>query len=299
MTVIMPLSHLRCILPAQSLGRARPPQVDPLCLTPKWRCPFAKEWIRLPLGPGKDEGVVEMLPAPLAIAALLFHPSNWPDMHKQAQELKMPDSGVRVHAHPFSCDEALRCQAQVDAKPREPNVRNLLVGLNFGDDKTDVERMSSAHAVHLKLLNTGREQWYQRQSKLLLALLPIFKRDEDAAALDNTFAAQRLYQRALSLLLVLLEVCARFGIKVTHRYGQHLGSRARHMPMLACVNVACATHMRAMQAARHLPPVAAVLAVVHRPRPDQGPDRGAPILPGAVRSPSWWGAYAYHMMLIC
>ena len=187
--------------------------MDPECLNPKWRCPLAKQWITVPVD---KEHTVELLPPPLAIAALLFHPRNWPGMHREACELER-GAGNRVYSHPFSADEALRCQEKVDAKPQEDNVTQLLAGLNIGDDKTEVERMSSAHAVHLKLLNTGKDEWYQRQSKICLAILPKFRKDEDAQQLDNTKAAHLLYQRSLSLLLVLLEVCARHGILMTHR----------------------------------------------------------------------------------
>ena len=212
-------------------------QVDPRCLKPNMRCTLAQQWLTIPI----DElgNKVEMLPLPLAIAALLFHPKNWGGMEQRAEELHVPSTGARVWAHPFSCDEALRCQAEVDAKPREAGVTNLLVGGCAGDDKTDVERMASAHAVHLKLLNTALAEWFERQSKVLLALLPIYKRDEDDQPLDNTRAAQQLYQRALSLLLVLLEVCARKGILMRHKYARQgwfmpflLQSYAWHMPVI-------------------------------------------------------------------
>ena len=197
-----------------------PPQVDPHCLEPKWRCTLAQQWITVPIDAEGHE--VEMLPLPLAIAALLFHPKNWEDMEKEASVLRMPGSGERVWSHPFSADEAVRCQAEVDGKPPVEGEKNLLVGGNAGDDKTELERMLAAHALHLKLLNTGKRQWYERQSKLLLALLPIFKRDEDAAPLDNAKAAQVLYQRALSLILVLLEACARLGIRMHHKYDRRI-----------------------------------------------------------------------------
>ena len=209
-----------------------PPQVDMHCMSPKFQVPLAKQWQTLPIGKqgGNEEYSVELLPLPLAIAALLFHPKNWDGMWQKAEK-KEPD-GVREYSHPFTCDEALRCQAEVDAKPKVDGVTNLLVGLNLGDDKTEVERMRSAHAVHLKLLNTGKLQWFMRHSKILLALLPMFAKDEDAQQLDNTRAGQQLYQRALALLLVLMEVCARLGILMTSRYkgdGDLLLAYARHM----------------------------------------------------------------------
>jgi len=183
-------------------------------LGPKWQTPLAKEWLKLPID--KEGHDVELLPPPLAIAALLFHPKNWDGMHRKAAEVR-DGNGDRVYDHPFSCTEAVRCQAEVDGKAEEEGVTHLLAGLNLGDDKTDVERMASAHAVHLKLLNTAWANWRERQSKILLAILPKYLKDPDAAQLDNSKAKQRLYQRALALLLVLMEVCARLGIKMTHR----------------------------------------------------------------------------------
>ena len=185
------------------------------CLKPKWRAPLAKEWLTLPID--QEGHTVELLPPPLAIAALLFHPKNVEGMHFAAAEQSRPGSGERVIGHAFSADEAIRCQAVVDAKPAEPGVTQVLAGVNLGDDKTEVERMASAHAVHLKLLNTGAAEWFQRQSKLLLAIFPNFTKDQDAAPLDNTKARLLLYQRSLALLLVLIEVCARHGILMTHR----------------------------------------------------------------------------------
>jgi len=202
--------------PAQIVSAGARQQVETDCLKPKWRAPLAQQWITLPID--QEGHSVELLPPPLAIAALLFHPKNVGGMHWEACEQETrPGSGVRAYGHPFTCDEALRCQAEVAAKPAEPGVTQVVAGVNLGDDKTEVERMASAHAIHLKMLNTGAAEWFERQSKLLLAIFPNFKKDEDAAALDNTKAKKLLYQRALSLLLVLLEVCARLGIKMTHR----------------------------------------------------------------------------------
>ena len=191
--------------------------MDTHCMSPKFQVPLAKEWLTLPLGKqaGEEKYAVELLPLPLAVAALLFHPKNWDGMWRRAEEKER--DGVREFGHPFTCDAALRCQVEVDAKPQEPGVTNLLAGLNLGDDKTDVERMRSAHAIHLKLLNTAKGEWFMRHSKILLALLPMYIRDEDALQLDNTRASQHLYQHALALLLVLMEVCARLGILMHSR----------------------------------------------------------------------------------
>ena len=100
----------------------------------------------------------------------------------------------------------------------------------MGKDKTDVERMRSVDALHIKLLNTGLKEWHQRQSKVLGALFPILEKDEDAQPVDNARSAQRLYQRSMALYLVCLEVCARKGIRVTHKYPPACGSAyASHM----------------------------------------------------------------------
>ena len=217
------------------LASWHPPQVDKQCLRPKFQVTLAKHWQELPID--SDGHTVELLPPPLA-AALLFHPKNWKDMHKRATGLHMRRSGERVYQHPFSCDEALRCQAEVDAKPLEPGVTPLLVGVNVGDDKTETERMESEHPLHLKLLNTGKEQWLKRHSKILLAVLSKYRKDEDDSALDVTRGRMLLYQRDLALVFVLLEVCAKKGIKMTHRSlpPQH------HRP--ACIFQEYALHMQ-------------------------------------------------------
>ena len=112
----------------------------------------------------------------------------------------------------------------------DPEVIDILVGLAMGKDKTDVERMRSVDALHIKLLNTGLKEWHQRQSKILGALFPILERDEEDAAVDHARGKQQLYQRSMALYLVCLEVCARKGIRVTHRCPPATGSvYASHM----------------------------------------------------------------------
>ena len=167
--------------------------------------------------------MTELLFPSLAIASLAFHPRNWPNLHKRAQAVfEAPGATERVYGHPFSADEALRAQAIVDALPPEYDglgrlVVQLLVGLNLGKDKTDVERMKSLDALHLKLLNTGLGEWFMRQSKILLSLAPGFIRDDDVSQAANARAKQVQYQRSLALVLVCLEVCAKKGILCTHR----------------------------------------------------------------------------------
>ena len=105
----------------------------------------------------------EMIPPALAIAALVFHPKLWAGMWKAAhvqeakgeEELGGGPDGERVYGHPFTCDEALRCQAVVDAKPEVEGETNMLLGLGMGKDKSDLEREKSADITHLKVLNTA------------------------------------------------------------------------------------------------------------------------------------------------
>jgi len=181
--------------------------------------PLPKEWRRHPLdAQGKYE--LQMLPPPLAIAILLFHPRSWPHMWRKA-EAKFNEEGERVYGHPFTCEELERAQEeleeQLQALELDPEVIHILVGLAMGKDKTDVERMRSVDALHMKLLNTGMKQWHQRQSKVLGALFPILERDEEDLPVDHARSHQVLYNRSMALYLVCLEVCARKGIRVTHR----------------------------------------------------------------------------------
>jgi len=90
--------------------------------------------------------------------------------------------------------------------------------------------MRSMDALHMKLLNTGLQEWHQRQSKVLGALFPILERDELDTDQDHARSTQRLYQRSMALYLVCLEVCARKGIRVTLRCPPATGSSyASHM----------------------------------------------------------------------
>ncbi len=208
------------------------PQVDAHCLDPRYALPLAKEWCSLKLDAG-GKYELQMLPPALAIAVLLFHPKNWPNMWTKA-EAKFTEGGDRQYGHPFTCEELERAQQeleeQLQALGLDPEVINILVGLAMGKDKTDVERMRSVDALHIKLLNTGLKEWHQRQSKVLGALFPILEKDEDDQAVDQARSAQRLYQRSMALYLVCLEVCARKGIRVTHKYPRASGSAyAKHM----------------------------------------------------------------------
>ena len=276
--------HMRSICHGALLtacGPHQPPQVDPHCLSPNQHVLLAKEWLNLPVALDGDEVYnLEFLPPALAIAALYFHPLNFPTMHRRAEATVRggaapaahaeeeeeseqeeileeggsntvagraaaaaarpapaappggpavrPDAeGVREYAHPFTCDACLAGQAQMEARLRqyarehgveEEGVIQLFVALAMGKDKTDVERMRSVDALHLKLLNTALAIWHKRHSKLWIASFPILVRDEDGSDKENARARQRLYQRSMALWMVLLEACARLGIKVTHRY---------------------------------------------------------------------------------
>ena len=155
---------------------SRIPQVDGHCLDPTRALPLAKEWSRLALdAEGKYE--LQMLPPALAIAVLLFHPLNWPNMWRKA-EAQFTTDGDRKYGHPFTCEELEGAQEELEELLQElgldddQEVIDILVGLAMGKDKTDVERMRSADALHIKLLNTGLKEWHQRQSKIMGALSP-------------------------------------------------------------------------------------------------------------------------------
>ena len=139
---------------------------------------------------------------------------------------------MRQFSHPFTCNKAVAAQAVVDAKPPEmvgeECVTNVLVGVQMGKDKTEVERMQSVDPTHVKLLNTGDAQWYQRQSKILLALSPAYHKDPDEGAQENARAKQRQYQKSLALVLIGLEACARTGILCHHR---SYPAQYWHMPL--------------------------------------------------------------------
>jgi len=70
---------------------------------------------------------------------------------------------------------------------------------------------------HLKLLNTALEDWFKRHSKLLMVMSPPFIRDEDASQQKNARAHQRQWHRSMTLVLVVLEACARRGIRCQTR----------------------------------------------------------------------------------
>jgi len=63
------------------------PQVDPKCLEPGYGVNDRLPLQHLQVGEDCDGQplVLDMLPAPLAIAALVFHPCNWGAMHKRAE----------------------------------------------------------------------------------------------------------------------------------------------------------------------------------------------------------------------
>jgi len=143
---------------------------------------------------------------------------------------------VREYGHPFTCDEALAGQARMEARLQElrdlgveEDVINIYVALAMGKDKTDVERMRSVDALHLKLLNTALAIWHKRHSKVWLAGFPILKKDPDATDKEAARKKQRLAQRSLALFLVALEECARNGIKVTHKYAHPTSSHMRRI----------------------------------------------------------------------
>ena len=62
------------------------PQVDPKCLQPGYGISDRLELMHLQVGVDSEGEpvVLDMLPPPLAIAALVFHPCNWGAMHHRA-----------------------------------------------------------------------------------------------------------------------------------------------------------------------------------------------------------------------
>jgi len=209
--------------------------VDPHCLGPNQHVRLAKEWRSLPLDSHGDYEL-RMIPPAVAIAALMFHPKMAGSMHREAKEQRSA-AGEREYAHPFTCDHLLRAQEELrqrleESGLAEDDVIDILVGLAMGKDKTDVERSSSLDPLYIKLLNTSLEQWHKRHSKVMAALFPILRPNDDDTAMDQARSRQRLYQRSMALWFVLLEVCARKGIRVTHKYAARTPSwpaYARHM----------------------------------------------------------------------
>ena len=176
-------------------------------------------WVKVQTDP--QGSMAEMIPPALAIAAVCFHPKIYPSMWKRAMVLHEdgphgePEGGGRLYSHPFTCDEALRAQAVVDAKPVREGETNLLVGWEMAKDKTELERMKSADALHGRPMNIARKDSKIRESKILQLISPPFKRDDDASAQDNARAKQFQAQRSNAMFLVMLQACARLGIKCT------------------------------------------------------------------------------------
>ena len=63
------------------------PQVDPKCLDPGYGINERLPLMHLEVGQDCDGNplILDMLPPPVAIAALVFHPCNWEHMHKRAE----------------------------------------------------------------------------------------------------------------------------------------------------------------------------------------------------------------------
>ena len=105
-------------------------------------------------------------------------------------------------------------------------------------------------------------------------MFPTLPTDPEATPVENAQQRQQLYHRCWAVLLVILEECARRGIKVTHRspplplYMSSYRSR-ENMPVICpsiCLYIhgAYAWHMP-MQRSWHVAPVAPLLAVPHGP----------------------------------
>ena len=105
------------VLPFRAYTRA--PQVDPKCLDPGYgvneRLPL------LHLEVGKDcEGqplILDLLPPPVAIAALVFHPCNWEAMHLRAEAVY----GTQVEVDKWLQDEDLGAGARTWASAVPPH----------------------------------------------------------------------------------------------------------------------------------------------------------------------------------
>ena len=230
-----------------------------------------------------DGTATEVLLPAVAVASLVFHEANWPTLHKRAAPQTNED-GERVYGHPFTCDEAIRAQAVVDGKQPLDGYQDLMVQAHFGTDATDVETKRSMTATHLKVANIAKgiypmrylpmegslappaAMWFKRTSKLLLAIHPSYVPDHDEPADWNTSQKKLLTHRSMTLLVVLMEACARHGIKCTHRYPRRQGGG--DVPNICT------------QCARQVAAVAHLLAVAHRPgraghshRCAQGPAR--------------------------
>jgi len=157
-----------------------------------------------------------MMYPPLSIAMLFFHPLNFDGMHKRAEAVFKHPGGRRAYGHPFTCDVAVEAQKVVDQKPQVEGEQNVLVGVQSASDKTEVERERSLDPTHMKLWNTITKLWFKRHVKTTVVLSPIFERNDDLSGQENARAHQRQWQRSFACYLVVLEACARMGIRCTH-----------------------------------------------------------------------------------
>ena len=92
------------------------PQVDPRCANPRYTGVDVLTWDKVVIDERGSETEVQN-PA-LVIASIVFHPCNWPDLHKKA-ERKVVD-GVRVVDHPFTADKAIAAQQVLECSTHVP-----------------------------------------------------------------------------------------------------------------------------------------------------------------------------------
>jgi len=317
------------------------PQVDPKCLEPGYGVSERLPLLHLQVGVDCEGEplVLDMLPPPVAIAALAFHPCNWEAMHKRAapvygtvgevdawlQEAEYEDTAedlgvksatallamskealeaksprgaelhaalhdpactlrssmTRVYGHPFTCDKAIAAQEKVDAKPEQEGERNLNIQLGMGSDKTDISNVEGKWPQHLKLTNIELAHWFDRTSKvirrrlrahgeqkhmpgicpqLMLSMFPSLPADPAATPVENAKQRHELYHRCLAVLMIILEECARRGIRVQHKSPP----LPLHPTPILCVCQSYAWHMP-LQRAWHVAPVAPLLGLPLRP----------------------------------
>jgi len=86
--------------------------------------------------------------------------------------------------------------------------------------------------------------------QLMLSMFPTLPTDPTATPVVNAQQRQQIYHRCLAVLLLILEECARRGIRVNHRSpsftlrGRGMGPQIRYMPSICLVY------------ARHIPGIA-------------------------------------------
>ena len=123
----------------------------------------------------------------------------------------------RVYGHAFSCDKAIAAQAVVDAKPVVDGEKHVLLGVQWGSDKTDASALETVHPQHAKVTNIKPSRWFRRHSKIQISSFASWTWDPALKDQENTVERFMLYQKQMTVDLVLLEECARNGIRCIHK----------------------------------------------------------------------------------